>query len=66
MKIGTKLKNLRTAKGYSQARVALLLDCSKSSISMYENDRREPSLDMLVKLIKLYETTADSLLLSEE
>lgn len=66
MKIGTKLKNLRTAKGYSQAQVAHLLDCSKSSISMYENDRREPSLDMLTKLLKLYEATADSLLFSEE
>ncbi|NLY72799.1 MAG: helix-turn-helix transcriptional regulator [Tissierellia bacterium] len=66
MKIGNKLKNLRVAKGYSQSQVAQLLDCSKSSISMYENDRREPSLDMLVKLLRLYEATADSLLLSGE
>lgn len=61
MMIGSKLRELRIKKGYTQSQVADKLDCSKSSISMYENNKREPNLQMLFQLLELYGAPIGSL-----
>ena len=45
-----------------QEQVAHLIGVTKSSISSYENNIRQPSFDILVRLANLYRVTTDYLL----
>lgn len=49
-------KNLR------QEQVAKLIGVNKSAISTYENNTRQPSFDILVRLATLYRVSTDYLL----
>lgn len=60
--IGTKLQELRATRGLTQEEVASSLEISNKTLSKWENGSSEPSLDMLIKLSKYYETSIDSLL----
>ena len=59
---GTRLRKLRTDKGYTQKEFARLLGVSPSAIGMYEQGRREPDNAVLVSMCKLLDTTADYLI----
>lgn len=52
--IGSKLKSLRKAKGYSQQFVADRIGMKRSTISNYEIDRRLPSLTDLKRIADFY------------
>lgn len=52
--IGSKLKSLRRAKGYSQQYVGDAVGMKRSTISNYEIDRRLPSLTDLKRLADFY------------
>ena len=52
--IGSKLKSLRKAKGYSQQYVADRVGLKRSTISNYEIDRRLPSLTDLKRVADFY------------
>ena len=56
------LKELRIARHLTQDEVARQLGLSKSTISMYENGRREPDLDTLGALAELYQVDINQLL----
>ena len=60
--ISSKLRSLRIEKNLKQAQVAEKVGVNKSAISAYENDLRQPSYDVLVKLAKLYKVSVDYLL----
>lgn len=62
MDIGNNLKKLRKAKGLLQIDVAKHLNISRQAYCRYENNQREISLDVLVKLADFYEETTDTLL----
>ncbi len=62
MKIGWKLRELRTEKGLSQDQVALYLMVSRQAYCRYENDQREISLEILCKLATFYDETTDYIL----
>lgn len=62
MKIGSKLKELRIAHGYTQAELATILNVSRSTISSWEINRTYPDLSMLVSLSELYNITVDQLI----
>lgn len=62
MKIGHKLKELRTAHGYTQEELAAILNVSRSTISSWEINRTYPDLSILVSLSELYEITVDQLI----
>ena len=62
MKIGSKLKELRIAHGYTQAELATILNVSRSTISSWEINRTYPDLSMLVSLSQLYNITVDQLI----
>lgn len=64
--IGTQLKKLRNAAGKTQKEIAESLFMTESTYRNYENDRVKPDLDTIMKLIELYGTTADYLLLGIE
>lgn len=57
-----KAKQIRLQLGYSQEEVAKHLECTKGSYCQMELGYRQPSLDKLGKLSKLYKVSTDELL----
>ncbi|MBR5247842.1 MAG: helix-turn-helix transcriptional regulator [Lachnospiraceae bacterium] len=62
MDLGSKIKELRIAKGMTQKKLAKLLHVSNSTLSSYENNRYEPPLHLLCKIADLFEVPTDYLL----
>ena len=60
--LGERIAALRRDTGMSQAELAKKLGVSPSTVGMYEQGRREPALDTLVELAKLFSVTTDYLL----
>ncbi len=63
--ISTKLKQLRTEKGLTQAQTAQHISVTRSTLSAYENGTRCPSYDVLVSLAYLFGVSTDYLLCKE-
>ena len=57
-----RIKNLREELNITQQELADKLDCSKSVIGLYENDRRKPSLEVLLKLSEIFNCSIDYIL----
>lgn len=65
--LGKRIYELRTAFGWNQVQLAQKLNISKQTVSNWENENIQPSIEMLVRLSKLFHTSTDYLLgLSEE
>lgn len=60
--LGQKINEIRLAFGWSQVQLAKRLNISKQTVSNWENDNIQPSIDMLVRLSKLFNVTTDFLL----
>ena len=60
--MGARIAALRKKAGLSQADLARQLQCSASAVGMYEQGRREPSADLLVRLARLFDVSTDYLL----
>lgn len=60
--IGKRLKELRIRRGFSQFELGTAVGVTKVSICGYENGTRIPTLDKLVKISEVLETTTDYLL----
>lgn len=63
--LGMRIALLRAEKGWSQAELARRIGVSTSAVGMYEQGRREPSLDLLVRLAQVLGVTTDYLLMGE-
>ena len=63
--LGARLAALRLQAGMTQAELARALSVSSSAVGMYEQGRREPSLDRIVALSRLFGVSADFLLTGE-
>ena len=61
--LGMRIAILRISNGWSQAELARRIGVSTSAIGMYEQGRREPSLDLLVRLAQELGVTTDYLLM---
>ncbi len=57
-----KLKELRTAHGYTQDYVASALGIVRQTYSHYETGKRTPNSEAIYKLSSLYHITSDELL----
>lgn len=66
MNLGERLQSLRRKNNLSQNDLAKKLDCTKSSISMYENNHRRPSIEKLIELAKIFNIDMNTLLLWQE
>ena len=55
------LKNARLKKGIKAIDLAKALNVSKQTISNWENGKRNPDLDTLIKLADFYEVSLDYL-----
>ncbi len=60
------LKEIRMRKHYSQLKVAMDLSISREALSYYENGKRSPDIDMLVKLSNYFNVSIDYLILGKE
>lgn len=63
--LGEKIKKLRKFSKYTQAELATLLGVTKSTIAAYENDSRQPSYEVLIKISKVFKISIDTLLIDE-
>ncbi|WP_327943423.1 helix-turn-helix transcriptional regulator [Bacillus toyonensis] len=57
-----RAKQIRLQLGYSQEEVAKHLECTKGSYCQMELGYRQPSLEKLGRLSKLYKVSTDELL----
>ena len=60
--LGSRIASLRQSKGLSQAELARRLHISPSAVGMYEQGRREPSVEILIALSQELGVTLDYLL----
>lgn len=60
--LSEKLREVRLARGISQVELAKLLGVTKQSVSNWENDNIQPSVEMLVKISKALSVSTDYLL----
>ena len=60
--LGPRIASLRQTYGLSQAELAKRLHISTSAIGMYEQGRREPSVDTLIALAREFGVSLDYLL----
>lgn len=60
--LGQRICQLRTAMGWSQVELAKRLRVAKQTVSNWENDNIQPSIEMLVRLSKIFGVTTDYLL----
>jgi len=60
--LGERIAALRRIRGISQAELARRLDISASAMGMYEQGRREPSVQTIIALARELEVSTDFLL----
>ncbi|MBQ9115308.1 MAG: helix-turn-helix transcriptional regulator [Clostridia bacterium] len=61
-----RLKELREENGLTQQAVAEYLNVKQNTYSQYENEKRQLSIDMLIKLAHFYKVTTDYILELED
>ncbi len=59
---GERLRDLRHKKHMTQKQLADKLDLSKGTISAYEQGKKYPSIEVLIKLCNILQVSADYLL----
>lgn len=60
--INIKIKASRLKLKITQAELALKISIPQSTISKWENGKREPSINQLITLVKFFKCTTDYLL----
>lgn len=64
--LGGNIEQLRKQKGLTQDDLSRYLGLSKSTISMYESEKRSPDNETLLKLANYFGVTTDYLLGNEQ
>lgn len=62
MRFASNLQDLREDRDISRKELAAALSISVSTLGMYEQGRREPSIGMLVKIADYFNVSIDSLI----
>ena len=60
--LNQQIRALRQVRGISQVELAQRLGVTKQSVSNWENDNIQPSVEMLVKLAGVFSVSTDYLL----
>ena len=60
------LQKIRKERGYSQLKVAFALNISREALSYYENGKRSPDIDMLVRMSEYFDVSIDYLITGHE
>ena len=61
-----RLKELREESGLTQQTVAEYLNVKQNTYSQYENEKRQLSIDLLIKLAFFYKVSTDYILELED
>lgn len=64
--LGKRIKELRNKYKLTQTELAQRVGVTKSTIAAYENDSRQPSYTVLIKMANVFKVSIDSLLLNQE
>ena len=62
MTLNENIKQLRQARNLSQVDLAKALGVTKQSISNWENNNIQPSIDMLIRLAQFFSVSTDFIL----
>ena len=60
--LGDKIREIRLAKKISQVELAKILNVTKQSVSNWENENIQPSIEMLSKIADAFNVSTDFLL----
>ena len=60
------LKEIREQRNLNQQKVAMDLNISREALSHYENDKREPSLALLLKMSEYFNVSINYLITGKE
>ena len=60
--LGQRINELRRACGWNQVELAFRLNVTKQTVSNWEKDNIQPSVEMLVRISKIFGVTTDYLL----
>lgn len=60
--VGERLKSLRESEGLTQQELADRLQITRSALSLYETNKREPDNETIRKFADFFEVTTDYLL----
>lgn len=60
--LSQRIYELRVSFGWTQVQLAKKLGVTKQTVSNWENDNIQPSIDMLVKISKTFNASTDYLL----
>lgn len=60
--LGQRINELRQSCGWSQVELAKRLSISKQTVSNWENENIQPSIEMLVRIARLFGVSTDYLL----
>lgn len=60
------LKEIRKQRNLNQQKVAMDLNISREALSHYENDKREPSLALLIKMSEYFNVSINYLITGKE
>lgn len=61
-----RIKQLREENSWTQLELSKKMNCAISSIAMYENESRKPSMEVLIKLSEIFNCSIDYLLCKSE
>ena len=64
--LNERIRKLRLERNWSQVDLAKRLNVTKQSVSNWENDNIQPSIEMLVKLARVFSVSTDYILGLEE
>lgn len=66
MLIGDRIKQLRTDAKMTQPELAEKLEVTRSAVAAYENNTRQPSFQILIRLVRIFNVSTDYLLLGND
>ena len=64
--LGNELRKARTRAGLTQEELAFKAQVDRTYISMLENDKKSPTVDMLMRICKTLGTTASEIIAQVE
>ena len=60
--LGERIRNTRQSFGWTQVELANRLGIAKQTVSNWENNNIQPSVDMLIRIAGIFNTSTDYLL----
>ncbi|MBK9117806.1 MAG: helix-turn-helix transcriptional regulator [Betaproteobacteria bacterium] len=63
--MNNRIRELRAARGWSQATLADLLDVSRQTVNAIETGRYDPSLPLAFAIARVFDTSIEAIFLTD-